>query len=81
MGTVSPLSIVGLGGRESNLERLRRERFDLLVVGGGITGAGVAWDAASRGLRVAVVEKQDIASGTSSRSTSSPWAGVSVGAG
>jgi glycerol-3-phosphate dehydrogenase len=62
-------TIVGLGARGSNLERLRRERFDLLVVGGGITGAGVAWDAASRGLRVAVVEKQDVASGTSSRST------------
>lgn len=69
MAMPAPSAIVGLGTRESNLERLRRERFDLLVVGGGITGAGVAWDAASRGLRVAVVEKQDIASGTSSRST------------
>jgi len=69
MVSAAPPTIVGLGARESNLERLRRERFDLVVVGGGITGAGVAWDAASRGLRVAVVEKQDVASGTSSRST------------
>ena len=69
MASAAPPTIVGLGARESNLERLRRERFDLVVVGGGITGAGVAWDAASRGLRVAVVEKQDVASGTSSRST------------
>lgn len=46
-----------------------RESFDLLVIGGGITGAGVALDAASRGLSVALVEKRDFASGTSSRST------------
>ena len=43
--------------------------FDLLVIGGGITGAGVALDAASRGLKVALVEKGDFASGTSSKST------------
>ncbi len=69
MGTAPSPAPVGLGRREAHVERLRRERFDLLVVGGGITGAGVAWDAASRGLRVALVEKQDVASGTSSRST------------
>jgi glycerol-3-phosphate dehydrogenase len=51
------------------LETLRRERFDLVVVGGGITGAGVALDAASRGYSVALVEKADYASGTSSRSS------------
>lgn len=45
------------------------ERFDLVVVGGGITGAGVARDAARRGLRVALVEKDDFAAGTSSRSS------------
>jgi glycerol-3-phosphate dehydrogenase len=49
--------------------RLIRDRFDVLVVGGGITGAGVALDAASRGLSTALVEARDIASGTSSRSS------------
>jgi glycerol-3-phosphate dehydrogenase len=51
------------------LEQLDREHFDLLVIGGGITGAGTALDAAFRGLRVALVEKDDFASGTSSRSS------------
>lgn len=46
-----------------------KEEFDLLVIGGGITGAGIALDASSRGLRVALVEKHDYAWGTSSRST------------
>lgn len=55
--------------RAANLERMRREVFDLAVIGGGITGAGVALDAASRGLTVALVEKRDFASGTSSRSS------------
>jgi glycerol-3-phosphate dehydrogenase len=59
----------GLGGREAHLERLGTERFDVLVIGGGITGAGVALDAAARGLSVALVEQQDFAGGTSSRST------------
>ena len=45
------------------------EEFDLLIVGGGITGAGIALDATLRGLRVALVEKHDFAWGTSSRST------------
>src|SRR6266704_1079344 len=51
------------------LSRLAAERFDVLVIGGGITGAGAALDAASRGLRVALVEARDLASGTSSRSS------------
>jgi glycerol-3-phosphate dehydrogenase len=51
------------------LSRLAAERFDVLVIGGGITGAGAALDAASRGLRVALVESRDLASGTSSRSS------------
>jgi len=55
--------------RPRALKRLSGERFDVLVVGGGITGAGVALDAASRGLRVALVERGDIASGTSSKSS------------
>ncbi len=55
--------------RAANLERLATEAFDVLVVGGGITGAGVALDAASRGLKTALVEKADFASGTSSKSS------------
>ena len=55
--------------RHRALEALHAERFDLVVVGGGITGAGVALDAASRGYSVALVEKSDFASGTSSRSS------------
>lgn len=55
--------------REQILGRLRTETFDLLVIGGGITGAGIALDAASRGLKTALVEKNDFAFGTSSRST------------
>ncbi len=57
------------GLRSRNLERLANETFDVLVVGGGITGAGVAREAALRGLAVAVVEARDFASGTSSRSS------------
>src|SRR5438132_5802381 len=55
--------------RERALETLAAERFDLVVIGGGITGAGVALDAATRGYSVALVEKADYASGTSSRSS------------
>ena len=55
--------------RDSNLARLRNEQFDVLVVGGGITGLGVALDAASRGLSVGLVEKDDFSSGTSSKSS------------
>jgi glycerol-3-phosphate dehydrogenase len=55
--------------RSDAVAALRSERFDVVVVGGGITGAGVALDAASRGYSVALVEKADYASGTSSRSS------------
>ena len=55
--------------REQALERLATQPFDVLIVGGGITGAGVALDAASRGLRTALVERDDFASGTSSKSS------------
>jgi glycerol-3-phosphate dehydrogenase len=55
--------------RPAVLRELEAERFDLLVVGGGITGAGVAREAARRGLRVALLEAHDFAAGTSSRST------------
>lgn len=52
-----------------NLAALRDERFDLLILGGGITGAGVALDAVTRGFRVALIDKGDFASGTSSASS------------
>lgn len=55
--------------REKNIQSLQEISFDLLVIGGGITGAGVARDAASRGLRVGLVEANDFAWGTSSRSS------------
>ena len=55
--------------RQAIVEKLGGEEFDILVIGGGITGAGIALDAATRGLRVALIEKHDFASGTSSRST------------
>jgi glycerol-3-phosphate dehydrogenase len=55
--------------RERAIEALHTEHFDLVVIGGGITGAGVALDAASRGYSVALVEKADFAAGTSSRSS------------
>jgi glycerol-3-phosphate dehydrogenase len=55
--------------REDYIARLKSEAFDLLIIGGGITGAGIALDAASRGLKTALVEKNDFAFGTSSRST------------
>jgi len=55
--------------RASIVKELQSETFDLLVIGGGITGVGIALDAAGRGLKVALVEKQDFAAGTSSRST------------
>jgi glycerol-3-phosphate dehydrogenase len=56
-------------GRENAIQTLTDEVFDLVVIGGGITGAGVALDAASRGYSVALVEAADYASGTSSRSS------------
>ncbi len=55
--------------RDRAIESLAAERFDVVVIGGGITGAGVALDAATRGFSVALVEKADFAAGTSSRSS------------
>jgi glycerol-3-phosphate dehydrogenase len=55
--------------RPQLIEALQNETFDLIVIGGGITGAGVALDAASRGLKTALVEKDDFGAGTSSKST------------
>ncbi|HET6243336.1 MAG: glycerol-3-phosphate dehydrogenase/oxidase [Bacteroidetes bacterium] len=55
--------------RSSLLEELSSNEYDLLIIGGGITGAGIALDAASRGIKTALIDKQDFAAGTSSRST------------
>ncbi|MDZ7800742.1 MAG: FAD-dependent oxidoreductase [Trueperaceae bacterium] len=67
---MSPLS------REASFARLGEDPFDLLVVGGGATGAGVALDASTRGLSVALVERDDFSAGTSSRSTKLIHGGV-----
>src|SRR5213083_635150 len=55
--------------RDEALTRMREDHFEVVVIGGGITGAGVALDAASRGYSVAIVERADWAIGTSSRSS------------
>jgi glycerol-3-phosphate dehydrogenase len=66
----------GAFDRAQALGRLATEQFDVLVIGGGITGAGVALDAASRGLRTALVEKGDFSSGTSSKSSKLVHGGI-----
>jgi glycerol-3-phosphate dehydrogenase len=55
--------------RKELVNKLKNEPFDVLVIGGGITGAGIALDAQARGMKTALVEMQDFAAGTSSRST------------
>lgn len=55
--------------RDVHLERLKSTYFELLIIGGGATGCGIALDAASRGIKTALIEKDDFASGTSSKST------------
>ena len=55
--------------RDAAISELGSQEFDILVIGGGVTGAGAVLDAASRGLKVALVEARDVASGTSSRSS------------
>lgn len=74
LGASGPIGLPGArpfsaATRAENLDRLGRETFDVLIVGGGITGAGVARQAARAGFRVALVERDDFASGTSGRST------------
>ncbi|HET8992371.1 MAG TPA: glycerol-3-phosphate dehydrogenase/oxidase [Rhodococcus sp. (in: high G+C Gram-positive bacteria)] len=65
----SGVQILGPQQREDAWRRLGGEQFDIVVIGGGVVGAGTALDAATRGLRVALVEARDFASGTSSRSS------------
>ncbi|MFC3964711.1 glycerol-3-phosphate dehydrogenase/oxidase [Nocardia jiangsuensis] len=68
--TITPDSqFLGPDQRRDAWERLGKDHFDIVVIGGGIVGAGIALDAATRGLRVALVEARDLASGTSSRSS------------
>ena len=55
--------------RSTQLKRLETENFDVVVIGGGCVGAGVAWEASTRGLKVALVERDDFSAGTSGRST------------
>jgi glycerol-3-phosphate dehydrogenase len=62
--------------RTHNISQLESDTFDVLVIGGGITGAGVALDAVARGYKVALVEKNDFASGTSSKSTKLVHGGI-----
>ncbi|HYH93214.1 MAG TPA: FAD-dependent oxidoreductase, partial [Candidatus Saccharimonadales bacterium] len=58
-----------LDQRRSDLARLADESWDVVIVGGGIVGSGALLDAASRGLKAALIERSDIAAGTSSRSS------------
>ncbi|MBY6037330.1 glycerol-3-phosphate dehydrogenase/oxidase [Fictibacillus nanhaiensis] len=55
--------------RENMIENMKKQKLDLLVIGGGVTGAGILLDAQTRGMKVGLVEMQDFAAGTSSRST------------
>jgi glycerol-3-phosphate dehydrogenase len=68
-GDPASSSRVGAERRAADIDALADEQFDLVIVGGGIVGAGALLDAASRGLKVALVEQDDIAAGTSSRSS------------
>jgi glycerol-3-phosphate dehydrogenase len=68
-GLTSRVEVPDLASRVDRLDALCRRTFDILVIGGGITGAAVARDAASRGLSVAIVERNDWGSGTSWRSS------------
>ena len=78
----NPASVEGPGedipSRAEQLERLQNEdeEYDVLIIGGGATGAGIALDAASRGLKTACIERGDFSSETSSRSTKLIWAGI-----
>lgn len=69
MGSVSGASLISVTERGRAADALEAERFDLAIIGGGITGAGLAREAALRGLSVALFEAEDFASGTSSRSS------------
>jgi glycerol-3-phosphate dehydrogenase len=63
---VKPFSILN---RAEQIKTVASEKFDLVIIGGGVTGAGIALDAASRGMKTCLIEKNDFASGTSNKST------------
>jgi len=79
-GKLVPPSFPSIKSRLEQIQDLKRsndeEEYDLLIIGGGATGAGIALDAATRGLKVAVVERDDFSSGTSSKSTKLVHGGV-----
>ena len=62
--------------RSSNVEKLGEQEFDVLIVGGGINGAVAAASLAGRGVRVALIDKGDFASGVSSNSSNLAWGGI-----
>lgn len=68
--------VIGYQNRDQLLDKLNRDRFDVLIIGGGATGAGAALDAATRGLKTALIEAHDFSFGTSSRSTKLVHGGV-----
>ena len=74
--TFETQALVVLPSRDELLRTLKNRQFDVLIIGGGATGAGAALDAATRGLKVALIEAQDFSSGTSSRSTKLVHGGV-----
>ena len=74
-GVLGSLTRIGDGAGDQGTEE-ESEPYDLLVIGGGATGTGIALDAATRGLKVAMVERDDFASGTSSKSTKLVHGGV-----
>lgn len=81
-GKLVPPSFPAIKSRLEQIEDLKRsssgkdDEYDLLVIGGGATGSGIALDAATRGLKVAVVERDDFSAGTSSKSTKLVHGGV-----
>ena len=80
-GKLVPPSFPVIKSRLEQIEELKRHSsddndYDLLVIGGGATGSGIALDAATRGLQVAIVERDDFSAGTSSKSTKLVHGGV-----
>ena len=80
-GRLVPPSFPTIKSRLEQIEELKRNstddsEYDLLVIGGGATGSGIALDAATRGLKVAMVERDDFSAGTSSKSTKLVHGGV-----
>ena len=63
------MNILKSKNRKKLIKKIEEESYDLLIIGGGVTGAGIALDAATRGLKTVLIEKKDFASGTSSKST------------